>query len=170
MPSLDGCLVVAKDVPSFVVPVLVDRPGGNLPLIQEIDGRNRISSFFHVDVGNGYEDIDFKFEVDVGDQAIWGFRSLTGDVCVGNFAALKQELQDRFFSGEFSTFPLIEAQIAKFCNLASSYVSALSKSYELMASRSKLGASIWRDCSVLLPLARKELAQAIPKVSCTRFC
>ena len=163
MPSLDGCLVVARDVPSFVVPVLVDRPGSNLPLLQEIDQGNRVTSFFEVDVGNSYEQLDFKFEVDIGDQAIWGFRSLTGDVCVGTFDALKGELQDRLFSGEFGDFPLIETQISKFCNLSSSYASALSKSYQLMATRSKLGAEIWRDCSVLLPLAKKELAQAIPK-------
>jgi hypothetical protein len=41
--------------------------------------------------------------------------------------------------------------------------SALSKSYELMQSRSKLAAAIWRDCSVLLPLAKKDLAQSLPK-------
>lgn len=163
MPSLDGCLVVAKDVPSFVIPVFVERPGGNLPIIQEIDGRNRVSSFFQVDVGNSYENIDIKFEVDVGDHAIWAFRSLAGNVCFGDFAALKQDLKERLFSNEFSNFPLIEAQVAKFCNLASSYASALSKSYQLMANRSKLAASIWRDCSVLLPVARKELAQVIPK-------
>ena len=70
MPSLDGCLIVAKDVPSFVIPLLVDRPGSNLPLIQQIDTDNRIASFFEVDVGNNYEDAPFNFELNVGDKAL----------------------------------------------------------------------------------------------------
>jgi hypothetical protein len=80
MPHLDGCLIIAKDVPSFVIPVLVDRPGSNHSLIQEIDVENRIASFFEVDVGNAYEDTHFEFELNVGDQAAWGFRSLKGEI------------------------------------------------------------------------------------------
>jgi hypothetical protein len=123
MPHLHGFLVVAKDVPSFVIPVLIDRPGSNLPLIQQIDARNRIASFYEVDVGNNYEDASFKFELNVGDQALWGFRSLSGEAIFGEFASLKTELTERLFANEFTNFPLIESQIAKFCELSSSYAS-----------------------------------------------
>lgn len=163
MPNLHGFLVVAKDVPSFAIPVLIDRPGSNLPLIQQIDINNRIASFFEVDVGNNYEDTHFKFELNIGDEALWAFRLLWGDTICGNFDSLKAELADRLSANQFTNFPLIETQIAKFCELTSSYASALAKSYELIQRRSKLAAAIWRDCSVLLPLARKDLAQSLPK-------
>jgi hypothetical protein len=163
MPILDGYLIVAKDVPTFVIPVLVDRPRSNHSLIQQIDIDDRITSFFEVDVGNNYEDTSFNFEFNVGDQAIWGFRSLSGEVTFGDFITLKKDLESRFFASEFNNYPLIEAQIAKFCGLSSAYSSALAKSYELMQRRSKLAATIWRDCSVLLPLARKELARFLPR-------
>jgi hypothetical protein len=124
MPILDGYLVIATDVPSFVVPVLVDRPGSNLPLIQQIDTDNRIASFFEMDVGNNYEDTSsFKFEFNVGDKAVWGFRSMTGEITFSDFVTLKEELEDRLFASEFVNFPLIESQIAKFCDLSSAYAS-----------------------------------------------
>jgi hypothetical protein len=163
MPNLDGFLIVAKDVPSFVIPVLIDRPGSNRSLIQQIDGSNRIASFFEVDVGNNYEGTPFKFEFDVGDKALWGFRSLNGEISFGDLASLKEEMESRLFANEFTNFPLIESQIAKFFDLSGSYASALSKSYQTMLSRSKLAATIWRDCIVLLPLAKKDLAQLLPK-------
>jgi hypothetical protein len=163
MPHLHGYLVVAKDVPSFIIPVLIDRPGSNLPLIQQIDARNRVASFYEVDVGNNYEDASSKFEINVGDQALWGFRNLSGETIFGELASLKTELTERLFANKFTNFPLIESQIAKFCEVSSSYASALAKSYKMLQSRSKLAAALWRDCSVLLPLARKDLAQTLPK-------
>src|ERR1700733_14384487 len=169
MPSLHGFLIVAKDVPSFSIPVLIDRPGSNLPLIQQIDADDRIASFFEVDVGNNYEDAPFKFELEVGDKALWAFRSLNGEIIFGDVASLKIEMTSRLFANEFTNFPLIESQIAKFCELSSSYASALAKSIEMMQSRSKLAAAIWRDCSVLLPLAKRDMAQALPKHLCSEL-
>jgi hypothetical protein len=163
MPILDGYLIVAKDVPTFVVPVLVDRPGSNHSLIQQINIDNRIASFFEIDVGNNYEDTPFKLEFNVGDKAVWAFRSLNGEISFSDFSTLKKELDGRLFAGEFSKFPLIESQVAKFCDNSLAYSSALSKSYELIQSRSKLAAAIWRDSSVLLPLAKKDLARALPE-------
>jgi hypothetical protein len=163
MPILDGYLIIAKDVPTFVIPVLVDRPGSNHSLIQQIDVNNRIVSFFEIDVGNNHEDTPFKFEFNVGDKAVWAFRSLAGEISFSDFAGMKKELGGRLFAGEFDNFPLIESQVAKFCDNSLAYSGALSKSYKLIQSRSKLAAAIWRDSSILLPLAKKDLARAVPK-------
>lgn len=163
MPNLDGFLIVARDTPSFVVPVLVDRPGSNHSLIQKIDANHRISAFYEIDVGNNYERSDFKFEFNIGDEAIWGFRDLNGEVTFSDFKAMKDDLKDRQRNGEFKNFPLIESQTANFCDDSSTYIYALSKSYELLQSRSELAAAIWRDASVLLPRAKGDLARVVPK-------
>ncbi|WP_145984276.1 hypothetical protein [Bradyrhizobium nitroreducens] len=163
MPILNGCLIIARDVPSFVIPVLVDRPGSNHSLIQNIDGDNHVISFSEIDVGNDHEHSSLKIEINTGDQAVWGFRSLMGDIRFCDFATMKLELHQELQANKFSDFPLIESEIARFCSARSQYIKALLKSYDLMRHRSKLSAAIWRDCSVLLPVAKRELAQAIPK-------
>src|SRR5882757_7368645 len=101
MPNLDGYLVIAKDTPSFVIPVLIDRPGSNFSLIQQIGTDHRISSFCEIDVGNNYEHTEFKLDYNIGDQAVWGFRSLDDDTVFADFRAMKEDLKDRLRRGEF---------------------------------------------------------------------
>jgi hypothetical protein len=163
VPHVHGFLIISVDSPSFVVPLFVDRPGSNHSLIQEITTDDRVASFLDVDVGNNYEITQETVEIEIGDPALWGFRSLSGEIILGTASEVSKVIKRRLHGGEYRAFPLIETQIAKFCKNARSYASALARSFQTIQKRSSLMANIWRDSVILLPVAKKELARNLPR-------
>lgn len=162
MPLLRGILVVSADIPSFVIPVFVHRLGSNQSLIQQIDKEGQVTAFLDIDVGNRYESVQEHLEVTVDSAALWGFRTPDGEVLWGKAAEISENLNRNLERGDYRKLPLIEAQIASFCN-SPVYESALLHSFWLIKLHSPLMADIWRDSVILLPLAKSELAKGVPK-------
>jgi hypothetical protein len=67
MPIIDGFLVVDRSVPSFVLPIFIERHGSNQSLVQQINTEDKVASFLDVDVGNGCERTDHGSEVNIGE-------------------------------------------------------------------------------------------------------
>ncbi len=127
-------------------------------MIQEISRSDTVEAFLEIDVGNDYERSPEKWTVELGDDALWAFRSTNGKVVAGTNSELIEILAKRLRQDEFRNFPLIENQVAEFCREQRFYRMALTRSFESIGKRSSLMAEIWRDSVVLLPIAKRELA------------
>jgi len=106
-----------------------------------------------------YQEVDTYTEVQIGERALWGFRSLTGQIILGPMKELSKTLKIRLANNEYEKFPFIEAQVARFCDSTKAYHRALKKSYTALRSLSELSADIWRDSVIILPEAKKELSK-----------
>lgn len=162
MPFLSGFLNPINIQPAFLVPLFVDRAGSNRVLIQKISPNDTVDLFIEFDVEPQYPLDESNIELRPGQLAIWGFVHQNDEILWGNSAELAKQLIALLEQGAFSKTPLLESEVAIFCDRKKLYYNALKRAFRLLGKHSTLAAELWRDAVILLPAAREEIAANLP--------
>lgn len=162
MPTVIGFLNPNPAPPSFLIPLLALRPGSNKNLIQLINSFGKIDAFVEFESGINCPFRDDPIERHVGEDAFWAFQLHAGDVLHGTEVELRKELHALLLRNVFEKTPLLQCEVAKFCNDAILYASLTRACFAtLVANSSKIAAEIWRDTILLLPAVKAELGKKL---------
>jgi hypothetical protein len=161
MPKLDGFFAITLDAPTFLIPFFIDRPGSNRSLVQQISENDRVQSFIEIEIDGNCDPPITRPDVSIGQFALWAFRSSSGELLQGKRTDLLFALKAKLAVDEFREFPLIENQVAKFCDARDIYEDSLPPSFNAIADMSLVMGEIWRDSVILLPVAKKEISTAL---------
>lgn len=141
----------------FLLPIFSQFPRGNQHLIQAIGRDGRIDSFVNIDCISETSEL-YDLEVEVGSEAIWGFKDKTGAIYFGTYEEIKSiapKILSHTCTGEM---PMEALELARFCNLTEWAAKLLPVAQEYISKQSRTASAVWRDTAVLTPTLRKELA------------
>jgi hypothetical protein len=161
MAFLIGFLNPCNGASAFLIPLFANRLGANYNLIQDIGSDDIIRSFLEFEGSVNCNFHDRVPEVRAGERALWAFQ-YDGQISHGTSEQLAATLLPLLSSRAFSTSPLLESEVAKFCSQWDIYCEALNASFRFLQTFSPTAADIWRDAVVLLPVAKSDLNAILP--------
>lgn len=162
MPILESFACLANNAPGFVIPLFCRHPGANLLQIQRLDTIGRVSSFEDIawDGAPRWPAND-QLVIDIGDRAVWAFMDASKIIHVGtkdDFRLLAKKL----LSPELiRTSPVSAADLIRFCELEGQMPEETRLAFEEMVNLFPIGAKIWRDTDLILPLVRQQLGSTL---------
>lgn len=164
MPILERFACPAAAAPGFVVPLFSRHPGANLFQIQRVDWSGRVQAFEDIAREPSLErSASEAVTIEVGDPAIWAFLVANGDIHVGT----KQDLRNRapgLLSPELiERWPASAADLIDLCELEDTLPDQTQEVYAAMTRQIGVGATIWRDTDLLLPLVRQYFGARLDK-------
>lgn len=155
--ELAGFFSAVDDEPSFVVPLFRSRTS-NLFLVQEVGSDDAIHAFREVDPRHLCRIEDSGARVDVGDQALWGFR----DAAMRPIIATREQLRDDLIPLlQHIEQPFLRLQVAQFCEQQSEIIDGWRQAFAHIEERSPRSASAWRDVVVIPTQVRLAVETAI---------
>ena len=142
--------------PGFVLPVFVNRHGGNHLYVQEIASEDRIAHFEPINIGqHDVHQHDAGVERRAGEPALWAFQFSEAQCLIAERNALRPALE----AVRDEVSPLLRLQMASLYDEEAlpEHVATAHRSIAAIAPRS---ADLWRDLIILLPRIRRALLVA----------
>ena len=152
--QLERVISISDAEAQLLIPIFRDGQGGNLEFIQELSFDGFVKRFLPVDFPFREDEyVNERRQVELGAEGIWCVRTLDGVVTLRhsemssvaiNILSDKRYLDYPFFRVEMASF--LEGDVS---------TSALKLAYFQLSKFTEVGANVWRDAVVLLPLARE---------------
>jgi hypothetical protein len=156
MPLLERFVCPVGAAVGFVVPLFCRYPGANLFQIQLLDRFDRIKAFEDI-VREPCQErrADQPVTAEIGDPAIWAFLDAAGGIHVGTKQELRRHAPALLSSELIERWPASAADLLRLCELEDTMLEQTRDIYAAMTKQIGVGASIWRDTDLLLPLIRQ---------------
>lgn len=156
MPLLERFDCPVDAAVGFVAPLFCRYPGANLFHIQLLDEFDRIKAFEDIVREPRWErQADQPVTAEIGDPAIWAFLDGAGDIHVGTKQELRRRAPVLLSSELIERWPASAADLLRLCELEDTMLEQTRNIYSAMTKKIGVGAAIWRDTDLLLPLIRQ---------------
>ncbi|MBV9993556.1 MAG: hypothetical protein JOZ72_19960 [Alphaproteobacteria bacterium] len=158
--SLHGFINPVSTMPAFVLPVFMQKGGGNAVLAQVIGHNDAIEEFVPIEIGTFevFQNVE-RVDVGIGQSALWGFQWSLAQARVATRASLCRELAEASDTGEFP--PHLRLAIARFAGQDDAVASLLRDAFQHLVAYSPQSGAAWRDLVILLPAARAAIGRSL---------